>query len=474
MPETETETGVFAHPAAVVLRANQSEILSEALSHRALTEDFVRKYTPFFFSAEISNTRLDSHYTRMGVSSLKNYAEDAQSGVSFLHSHNREEILGRSISGKFVGGQGNGVSRVIADFYTIPGLQLGSVSSDQLIRGIDSGILADVSIGFHGGEWICGICGRDLMRDWDCYHIPGYMAEVEGDGQVKEEICTADVENARLSETSDVFDGSTPGAAIIKAQQEAEAGRITPEAKRIIETRYRIHLPGKRVAVPGHKSFEETSAMIERRETAEGGTPAPAADSGAESSGAEGAATTNTPASDVVATEAAAAAAATEAAVTSAAASSAQAGSVETETEEAAAAAAAVIVPEETERHISKLRGVVGDSVEGKAAISYLRGMGSECTRLRALADEGRAYRSDLIEETLREGVRAQGQQFPAESFRAMLGKASITEIKSTRESFKAVGNSHFQGGRQTSDEASATPPLTTEAVEVPADMFRG
>lgn len=464
MRETETETGVFAHPAAVVLRANQSEMLSAALSHRALTEDFVRKYTPFFFSAEISNTRLDSHYTRMGVSSLKNYAEDAQAGVSFLHSHNREEILGRSISGKFVGGQGNGVSRVIADFYTIPGLQLGSVSSDQLIRGIDSGILADVSIGFHGGEWICGICGRDLMRDWDCYHIPGYMAEVEGDGQVKEEICTADVENARLSETSDVFDGSTPGAAIIKAQQEAEAGRITPEAKRIIETRYRIHLPGKRVALPGHKSFEEKPAMIERRETAGAETAGAATSEAADAANAPAA--TGTEASTATATSAAAAAGA---------------GATDTAaTEEGAEAlvntpaADAVIAPEETERHISKLRVIVGDSVEGKAAISYLRGLEAECTRLRALADDGRVYRSDLIEETLREGVRAQGDKFPAETFRAMLKNASITDIKSTRDSFKATGNSHFQGGRQTSDVASADPPPTTEVVDVPADMFRG
>ena len=256
--EQDIEATVFATAAQVHVRASTADLIALARSRRALDDAIFESNPPFFWTAEISSGRLDSHYTRMAPSTLRNYAADAEAGVAFQQSHNTRELsLGRSLSGSFVGGQGNGVARVVADFYTIRGLQLGQLSTDQLIVGIRSGIVADVSVGFYGGRFICSICGRDILRDYDCRHYPSFEYEVDGGGTTRKEVCTADVEDAHLSEVSAVHDGSTPGAEIIKAQMEAERGRMTSEVRALFEARHRIRLPQKRTQISGHTPAEE-------------------------------------------------------------------------------------------------------------------------------------------------------------------------------------------------------------------------
>lgn len=401
--ETDLDHRPFAHPAAIHLHQDQSALLSVAVAQRAIEEDVLKEFNPFFFSAEISNSRLDSHFTKMAVSSLKNYAADAQAGVSFLHSHNREEIIGRSIGGKFVNGQGNGIARVMADFYTIPGLQVGALSTDQLILGIRSGILNDVSIGFFGGTFVCSICGRDMMRDWDCWHIPGYEEEVEHDAKVEKVIAEATVEDAHLAETSDVFKGSCPGAAITKAQQEAEAGRIRPEARRMIENRYRIHLPEKLVTVPGHKSAEEKRNMGQpTRETDEttASSATPPAPDPPPAPAAEPAVVDPPPAPETAADES---------------------------------------------RMVGQLRALITQrNIEGLTVPAN--------ARVLELALDGLTYRRDLINVALLEGVRAYGANWDQDAYRKTLEASEIAMIKRMTEDFATVAQGKFKGGRITTD----------------------
>jgi hypothetical protein len=75
---------------------------------------------------------------------------------------------GRSLSGQFKGAQGDGIARVIADFYTVQNLP----DTDSFISKYRTGIARDVSIGFFGGRHVCTICGLDMMT-WDCWHYPG-------------------------------------------------------------------------------------------------------------------------------------------------------------------------------------------------------------------------------------------------------------------------------------------------------------
>ncbi len=401
MREVNYDSLIMPYPAAVVLRS-QDELRAQAVERRAIDQAAIEGEEPYFFSAEISNNKLDSHYTRMAQSSLKNYAAEADAGVSFLYSHDPSELIGRSVAGRFVGAQGDGVARVTADFFALPGLQLGTVSSDQVIRALKTSVLRDVSVGFYGGKLICSICGRDILRDWDCWHYPGMTYEVEGNGAVTEETCTADVEDAHLAETSGVYKGSTPGASvrgavIVKAERDAEAGKIKPDARQLIEQRYRIHLPEKRVLITGKERDEvsDTNREAEKQPTppaaGEANEPQEPPDSQTPAPQSEG----------------------------------------------------------ETERQ------VVAFARAQFAAAGFKEE--DAPTSMRVLADlalDGTRYREDLIQAALRAGVRSRGAQFQRDRYEAILRRSSVEEIKVFASDWGAEGDQLFAGGRQTVDDS--------------------
>ena len=188
----------------------------------------------------------------MAESSLKNYAADADEGVAFLDSHDHRQRMGYSLSGTYDGAE---EPRVIAEFYTVRGLNLADLPTDNFIEGVQYGLIRDVSIGFKEGEgfqYTCNICKLNIFS-WDCEHIPGFEYEVyagsgaesdpTGDDEPELVRCFAWIENARLSEVSAVYDGATPNAMIIKATRELRGGRLRAETRKILEATYRIQLP---------------------------------------------------------------------------------------------------------------------------------------------------------------------------------------------------------------------------------------
>ena len=221
--------------------------------------------TPFFWTAEISNDQVDSYYTRMLPSTLQNFANDASAGVSFLNSHRHNELpLGKSINGQLDITEGR--QRVLADFYTIPGLNLNGIMTDDFISGVKSGIVKDTSVGFTSGQMWCDVCKMDY-RSWDCPHVAGMKYDIQGGGQVT---ATVGVDNARLAEVSAVFDGATPDATILKATRMIEAGELKPDAVRMLEARYRMSFATKRsfpgVDLGGGKKLELEKIFNQLRE----------------------------------------------------------------------------------------------------------------------------------------------------------------------------------------------------------------
>ena len=105
----------------------------------------------FFFEAEISSTTLDSYFTHMADSTLRNFAGDAAGGVALLDSHDGYKLgVGYSASGGYE--EEDGAGRVVATFYIVPGIKYGGrhsfASSDDFILAIRSGVVRDVSVGF--------------------------------------------------------------------------------------------------------------------------------------------------------------------------------------------------------------------------------------------------------------------------------------------------------------------------------------
>jgi hypothetical protein len=415
-----TVNEVLSFPAAVIRTATQDELRALAIEREVIDDAYVQKYKPYFWPAEASSTRLDSHGTRMAVSTLKNYAAEAEAGVSFLYSHDNREIVGRSMGGRFVNAQGNGVARFTADFFAVPGVKLGSVSSDQIIFAIDSKMLRDVSVGFYGGEWMCSICGRDIWG-MECRHWPLMKYEVEHDGRTEEVLCTADVENAHLAEVSGVYKGSTPGAAIGKAEREAKDGRLSPEVRRMLETRFQMHLPDKRAVVPGHKEMNvSTNREAEPNPPEQSGSPAPEAP----------------PAQDPP----------------------------------VVAPPPAVGTPSGDEtREVAELLTRAGvTSPQAVTPIAALRALTAECERLKPLADDGTKYRERLRERVIQEQVRATGAA--NESFRSIVSRATVAELEGMLPDLAKQGNDLFAGGRRTVDgtELPDEPETQTRAADIP------
>ena len=84
--------GTFGYPARIAT-------LTDA---RGLLPATVKPEDAFIFPAEISNDSVDSYFTRMHESSLRNYAADALAGVSLQNSHRHNELpFGRSLYGLY-------------------------------------------------------------------------------------------------------------------------------------------------------------------------------------------------------------------------------------------------------------------------------------------------------------------------------------------------------------------------------------
>lgn len=258
---------VFATRARVQMRATTAELLDLARSRGALDPSIFDERPPFFWQSEISNDRRDAYDGYMDISTLRNFAVDATTGVAILPAHDHRELpFGYSLTGQL--DQQPDRTRVLSDAYTLRGLTIGDVQTDSFIDGVRAGIIRDVSVGFSLGEngWYrCNVCGNDLMDYRKCSHWPGYTYEVEGDdGVIRNVLATFTVIDARLVEYSPVYDGATPSAGILKIQDAARSGDLTERQIQLLEARYRIRLPERRVIVPG-ATLEEPMSPEETR-----------------------------------------------------------------------------------------------------------------------------------------------------------------------------------------------------------------
>lgn len=250
---------ILSHTARLVPVSLTREALLEIMKARDTFDPVdLEKYPLYFFRAEISNDLLDSHFTHMSESTLKNYAADATRGVAFLKGHDWRSLpVGYSLTGLYEVGQ---KTRVVSDFYTFEGLP----DTNDLIARMKMGLVRDVSVGFHGGRAICDLCGADF---WDCRHYPGLKYEEKEGDTVRTRLATFTIEDANLSEVSGVFDGSTPEAMILKAQRHAQAGILTAEQVGILEQRYRIALPASKRFASVEVAPKEKSKMNEEQVT---------------------------------------------------------------------------------------------------------------------------------------------------------------------------------------------------------------
>lgn len=421
----------------------QRSALMTLLEQRAPDADVFEEEgnEPFFWRALASNSEIDSHFSRMMESSLRNYAEDAKAGIQFQVSHSRTEVgWGRSLDGNLVGPKTK--PRCEIDFYAIPGLRAGNISSDDFLRGMRAGIYADVSIGFIPGRFVCSICGGDMLRWWTedgCSHFPGVKYPKEkGKG---EELCIAQIEDSRLSEVSQVYDGSTPGAGNIgveKARMVAAERGMGQRMHDLLEATYRIALPESRrvVALRGARAMENDEDTVIEGDEQDEQEPSGATveNNDAEPGGDEEEVTEDTV--------------------------------IEEEAEPASDAAQA---GESTEDRLAAERErLKGHGIKiGRDPVLAVKRLGDalinarkKVTELAPLADIGETYHERLLEDLDAEVVRAfgsEGAEARKARYRKLVANASVEEIEATIRDLGGEAAKRFPGGRVTTDNAGTS-----------------
>jgi hypothetical protein len=343
----------------------------------------------FTFSGMCSNNRLDSYFTRMDpATTLRNYAEDLKTGVSLINGHDTSEIpYGRSFGGEVVeSGESTNVTEigVRGEWYIVRDLEL-THNANNLIRGIERGIIRDMSVGFGGANmsYRCGSCNKSLY-DPECTHIPG-LEDEHG------RIAFAWIDNAHLREVSTVYKGATPGAYIDKAREYIQQGELANERIDKLENRYNTRFERK----------DGTSIFLPSKQTVTGGNDNMNLKEEIRKALAEGTLDRSE--------------------------------------------ALNLLNEGNTYRHQEdvQLRNELGD----KATIDGVR-------ELKAEAEHGRQYIADLIDKAVETKVRAKGEDFDGEKYKARLVRFNDVEmIKEEIETWEEVVQEKFQGGRQTKKE---------------------
>lgn len=406
---------------------------------------------PFVFETISSNNNLDFYFTHMLQSTLENFAKEAAEGVQFLDSHNSGNLgYGRTFDGRFEIDNSQRptykldnpnaqlaftpddvVKRAVLRTYTIPGIKFGGgltyASTDDFIRAARAKLARDISVGFYGGTWACDICGGNYRRYSECPHLAGFEYALGEQGE-RIVVATVAIGGAHLAEHSIVFDGACPDATMRKAEELARHGELEPDKAAAFELRYKVQLPTRK-SFPA-PDLEDRTAVPPNENSAGRGKdipPAPESPTGESSMNYE----------EIV--------------------QEARAALAEAGLDEGTPVAGGIrqLAKRSTDarNELETARTAVPESIEGDDLAGRVTKLATELERLRPLADDGRTYRADLIEEAIAEGIRAHGDKFAQEQYRGLLEASSIEVIKRMRDDWAGIAAERLAGGRTTVDE---------------------
>lgn len=423
------------------------------LSKRTLSEDEV-----FAFSGKAAGDMLiPGRYIRLSPELLGVMVEDAQKGVSFMLNHNwsnwggiQAVPFGKVFDGRLENSSGGdeAVEMHLDKYIVRDDEMIDNVSANALIKKIETGVLSDTSIGWSTDIMVCSICGMNYYSG-NCSHIRGRTYDM-ADGSEKLCFITAmppsiiiPYHNNALMEESIVWDGAYPGAAVTQTRCgdiiETSNGnfKVLQDKEELPEgTLFRGYYHNGDIMVMVKKSDSKKIFAIGKPEIKKDGEKQ--MDTGIKLSKevqkmfeAFGIECKDGEDMDV-------------AKVLN------QLGEKWDKTAQALKDAAPPLTPPpEAFMTQEQVKEKLGDDLKADAVLE--------------LAKEGQEYRKQVIEDTVTMGVRAQGNDFPAETWKSTFAAMSTKAIKDIMATFEKQAKQALPDGRHTDpaagkDNAAALP----------------
>jgi len=397
-----------------------------ALAKRTLSKDEV-----FAFPTKmVGDALLTERYMKLHKSLLELYKNDAKAGVAFMLDHawsgfQKALVYGRTFDASIKRSDGTVEGETWAlhgDTYIVRGKEKDGISTDAIIADIEDGTLFDVSIGFGFETSICSVCGENYYR---CEHWRGR----EYDGQLCYIIAKPP---GYLMELSGVFDGAYPTAGILSQMS-------LPEGQSEL-----IQLPDEELkklpsGIMTYASYGSNSGRLltyhKKDDLAKGNTfsvPDLSKPKGSDQEMSEPVTYTQEQV-DALIKEA-----------------------VDKAVAEALANAPAVDPPATPEAFMTQEQATekLGKELPADKVLTY--------------AKEGMDYMTQLVEDAVAMGVRAQGNDFPAETWKNTFAGMSSQGIKDIMATFEKQAKEEIPAGRQSSSFNQQTIAQT-----LPDDAFK-
>lgn len=209
----------------------------EKMKKHIRSENYKKEDFFVFETLAVGDKVVPNRYMRLTPALLRVMEEDAKRGVSLMLNHNWSQLgvqsipIGKVFDARIAGGtqEGEETTLYTTQYILRDDSKVDGYSKNDIIKLIESGILADTSVGWGTTResYKCNICGNSIY-DWrKCEHIPGRKYIVnEETNEVKECIIQAEppkelhAGNNVLMENSIVFDGAYPNAIIQSAAGE--------------------------------------------------------------------------------------------------------------------------------------------------------------------------------------------------------------------------------------------------------------
>ena len=202
---------------------------------RHIKSDKYKKEDFFVFETlAVGDKIVPNRYMKLTPELLNTMRDDAEKGVSLMLNHNWSQIgvqsipIGKVFDGRIASSSQEGETTTLytTQYILRDDSKVDGYSKNDIIKLIESGILADTSVGWGTTReaYKCSICGHSIYDYRNCEHIPGRKYIVNDDtNEVKECIIEAHspkekhAGNNVLMENSIVFDGAYPNAIIQSA-----------------------------------------------------------------------------------------------------------------------------------------------------------------------------------------------------------------------------------------------------------------